>query len=100
VTGHCAPCLTRFTYLVQLESEAEQRAVLAATGLSRLTNQSVVLNPTHGPRSDSVLREYLGQLSCGTVAALYSRYYPDFILFNYTLHTVQQFVNRGAGCKF
>ena len=47
-----------------------------------------------------MLREYLGQLSCGTVAALYSRYYPDFILFNYTLHTVQQFVNRGAGCKF
>ena len=51
-------------------------------------------------RSDTVLREYLGQLSCGTVAALHSRYYPDFILFNYTLHTVQQFVNRGAGCKF
>ena len=46
----------------------------------------------------SVIRDYLSQLSCGLAQQLYSRYYPDFVLFNFTIETYSHMFNRGQGC--
>ena len=87
-TDHCCPCLSNYTYIVDLDKEGEEEEVLNITGLSQVTNGSRVMNPTKGGGSVKVVKEYLSQLSCSTLVSLYERYWPDFVLFNYTMGEV------------
>ena len=72
--------------------------MLAMTSLMNLSNGSIVMNPTHGGKSDDLLMEYLGQLTCAAVSALYRRYLPDFVLFKYQMEGMVRWVNGGRGC--
>ena len=87
-TDHCSPCLSNFTYIVHLDNEGEEEAVLNMTGLRQVVDGSRVMNPTKGGSSTDVVKEYLSQLSCSSVAALYQRYWPDFVFFKYSLGEV------------
>ena len=71
-----------------MENKGEEEAVLNMTGLIHVSDVSRVMNPTKGGSSAGMVKEYLSQLSCSTIAALYQRYWPDFILFQYTLADV------------
>ena len=71
-----------------MENKGEEEAVLNMTGLIHVSDVSRVMNPTKGGSSAGMVKEYLSKLSCSTIAALYQRYWPDFILFQYTLADV------------
>ena len=71
-----------------MDNDGEEKAVLNMTGLIQVSDVSRVMNPTQGGSSAGMVKEYLSQLLCTTIAALYQRYWPDFMLFQYTLADV------------
>ena len=71
-----------------MENKGEEEAVLNMTGLIHVSDVSRVMNPTKGGSSAGMVKEYLSQLLCRTIAPLSQRYWPDFILFQYTLADV------------
>ena len=73
--------------------------MLEMTKLLELSNGSIVMNPTQGGSSDDLVMQYLGQLSCAAVSALYKRYLPDFVLFQYQIEGMMDWVDRGRGCE-
>ena len=83
---------------MHLENEGEEEAVLNMTGLSQVMDGPRVMNPTQGGRSREVVKEYIGQLSCETLADLYGRYWPDFVMFQYDMGEVFKWGEGGRGC--
>ena len=84
---------------MHLENEGEEEAVLNMTGLRRqVVGGSRVMNPTQGGRLRDLVKEYIGQLSCDTLANLYERYWPDFVMFQYDMGEVFRWGEGGKGC--
>jgi hypothetical protein len=71
-----------------MDNDGEEKAVLNMTGLIQVSDVSRVMNPTRVGSSAGMVKEYLSQLSCSNIAVLYQRYWPDFMLFQYTLADV------------
>ena len=65
--------------------------------MTNITNR--VVNPTLGGSSDDLVKPYLSQLTCKAVMGLLQRYWPDFMLFNYTLNGWLDWVDHGRGCE-
>ena len=83
---------------MHLENEGEEEAVLNMTGLRQVVGGSRVMNPTQGGRSRDLVKEYIGQLSCDTLADLYERYWPDFVMFQYDMGEVARWGEGAKGC--
>ena len=98
-TDHCSPCLSNYTYIVHLENAGEEEYVLNITGLSQVSEGARVMNPTQGGRSRDFVKEFIGQLSCDTLASLYKRYWPDLVLFQYDMGDVFRWGEGGKGCE-
>ena len=49
--------------------------------------------------SDTVIRDYMSQVKCDVLEGLYQKYYPDFVLFNFTLDNYTHIFNKGYGCQ-
>ena len=93
----CSPCLANFTYVVELEREGEEEAVLRLTGLSQLA----AARPRHatpGGPSGPLVQQFLGLLSCKQLAGLADRYWPDLTLFQYSMAEMLSWGNNGTGC--
>jgi hypothetical protein len=61
--------------------------------------------PEENPSSDgnsSTERKvagFLSQMDCNLLQDLYDVYWPDFLLFNYTMVEYQKMANGGKGCQ-
>ena len=78
----------------------EEEAVLKLTNLTDISEGPVIMNPTKGGSSDTLINKYLGQLSCDTLLRLYKRFLPDFVLFNYDIVAMLSWAEGGKGCDF
>ena len=85
---------------MHLEKQEEEEMVLNLTRLREVMEGTRVMNPTQGGRTKDVVREYIGQLSCDTLARLYSRYWPDFVLFQYEVGEMMAWGEGGQGCQW
>ena len=89
-TDHCSPCLTNFTFIVHMDKEGEMRRMLDLTGMSQYLDWQLDMlrNPTQGGSSADVVTDFMGELECDMVEDLYQIYWPDFLLFNFTMSFV------------
>ena len=89
MTDHCAPCLSHFTHIVDLDSPGELGAMMASTGLSRvLGDQDTRVNPTRGGASREAVTTFMDELECDEVEELAAIYWPDLLLFNFSMKSV------------
>ena len=98
-TDHCSPCLSNYTYIVHLEKEKEEEAVLNITGLQKLVPSTRWMNPTRGGASEKYIEEFARNLSCDSLKGLYQRYWPDLLLFQYSMDKIFEFGDEGKGCE-
>ena len=91
-SDHCAPCLTNFTFIVDLDNRQELVDMLRITGLEVVMKEDeedmVTVNPTLGGSSSEVVMQYMEMLECQEIEDLVKIYQPDFTLFNYTINSV------------
>ena len=89
-TDQCSPCLSNFTLIVDLDREGEMQDMLELTGLAKHLEweMEMVRNPTKGGSSADVVTDYMGSLDCDLLDDLYQIYWPDFLLFNFTMASV------------
>ena len=75
---------------MDLDREGEMEDMLELTGLARHLEWEVesVRNPTTGGSSADVVTDYVGSLDCDLLEDLYQIYWPDFLLFNFTMASV------------
>ena len=89
MTDHCAPCLSNFTHIVDLDSPGELGAMMVSTGLSRvLGDQETRVNPTRGGASREAVTTFMDELECDEVEELAAIYWPDLLLFNFSMKSV------------
>ena len=71
MTDHCAPCLSHFTHIVDLDSPGELGAMMDSTGLTRLLgDKETRVNPTQGGASREVITTFMEELECDEVKEL------------------------------
>ena len=90
-TDHCAPCLSNYTYIVDVDQENELAEMLRLTGLARMVEREdmeYIVNPTDGGSSAEVVVTYMEMLDCDEVEELASIYLPDMVMFNFTITSV------------
>jgi len=96
---HCSPCIANFTYILEMDDVEEQVEALNTTGLWQ---DSITLhaNPTGNTTSSntSQISKYVSQLSCELLRALYEKYLPDFLLFEYSIAEYVLLANESRGC--
>ena len=89
MTDHCAPCLSNFSHIVDLDSPGELGAMMDSTGLTRLLgDKETRVNPTQGGGSREVVTTFMEELECDEVEELAAIYWPDLLLFNFSMRSV------------
>ena len=75
---------------MDLDREGEFQHMLQLTGLAKHTERQMemVRNPTKGGSSADLVTDYMGSLDCDLLEDLYQIYWPDFLLFNFTMASV------------
>ena len=77
---------------MDLDREGELGAALAATGLARVLGHTEAgvdrVNPTQGGASREVVTTFMEELECDEVEDLAAIYWPDLLLFNFSMKSV------------
>ena len=79
-TDHCSPCLTNFTFIVQMDTEGEMRRMLDLTGMSQYLDWQLDMlrNPTQGGSSADVVTDFIaGDITDGLMETS-SGWFPAF----------------------
>ena len=73
-----------------MDTLGEMRQMLDITGLSRHLGWELDMlrNPTKGGSSADLVTDFMRELECDMVEDLYRIYWPDFLLFNFTMSSV------------
>ena len=84
---------------MDLDREGEVQHMLQLTGLAKHTEwqMEMVRNPTKGGSSADLVTDYMGSLDCDLLEDLYQIYWPDFLLFNFTMASV---LPTDSNCSF
>ncbi|KAK6175666.1 hypothetical protein SNE40_014072 [Patella caerulea] len=82
----CLPCIVHYDYIGKYETLTEDSAAI----IDRMRASDVIEFPErsatyHHKKTENYLYDYFKHLSPKTMLKLWKFYYPDFLLFNYTL---------------
>ena len=74
---------------MDLDSQGELGAMMDSTGLTRLLgDKETRVNPTQGGASREVVTTFMEELECDEVEELAAIYWPDLLLFNFSMRSV------------
>ena len=73
-----------------MDRDGEIMELLQLTGLADHLewDEDILRNPTQGGSSADLVTDFMGELECDMVEDLYQIYWPDFLLFNFSMNSV------------